>query len=133
MTYRLLLLATLVAAAVPTGCDDTTAPEPPVEYEIEVSGETFTVRAETQDEVDGLEARLALDSVGMVLGTLAAGDGGFNQPWSWHLVPGTVETLDATNALCDGLPSDVERARDYWIDVIGQFCPWEARVARRLD
>lgn len=133
MTHRLLLLVTLVAAAAPAGCADTAAPEPPVEYEIEVSGETFTVRAELQAEVDGLEARLASDSVGMVLGTLATGDGGFNAPWSWHMVPGTVETPDVTNALCDGLPSDVEQATDYWINVIGQYCPWEARVVRRMD
>lgn len=83
--------------------------------------------------MDGLEARLESGREGVVLGRLAAGDGGFNAPRSWHMVPGTVETPDAAIEVCDGIPSMAEADLDYWLDTVGRFCPWGARVVERLD
>ncbi len=65
------------------------------------------------------------------IGTLARGDGGFNMPWSWHLLPKTVEVADFTIELCDGRPSMVEADLDYWVDTVKQFCPWGGRLVER--
>jgi hypothetical protein len=69
----------------------------------------------------------------VITGDLATGDGGFNSPWSWHIEPGTVEVADLAIELCDGRPSMVEADVDYWINTVGRFCPWSARVISRLN
>jgi hypothetical protein len=57
-------------------------------------------------------------------GRIARGDGGVNQPWSWHIDPRDFEFADMTIELCDGLPSYVEDGT-----LTGdRFCPWSAKV-----
>lgn len=130
MVPALILTSLLILGA----CDDdqTTAPEPPAEYQVEVSGEQFVVRVTDQAQIDDLEARLASGEPGVVTGTLEAGDGGFNTAWSWHMVPSTVETADMSIEVCDGRPSMVEENLDYWLDTVGRFCPWSAVVTGRM-
>ena len=52
------------------------------------------------------------------------GDGGVNAPWSWHIDPETLEFVDITIAVCDGLPESVEDGT-LTSDV---YCPWNATV-----
>ncbi len=61
-------------------------------------------------------------------GPLLAGDGGFNQPWSWHLDPADVRMVEVSMELCDGRPSYVEKDLDYWLDTVKFYCPWSGRV-----
>ena len=57
-------------------------------------------------------------------GRIARGNGGVNQPWSWHIDPRDFEFADMTIELCDGLPSYVEDGT-----LTGdRFCPWSAKV-----
>ena len=122
----------LAAAAVLSACDDAAGPEQNPAFALEVSGERFVVEVITQAQVDELEARLASGVQGVVNGDIVSGDGGYNQPWSWHMVPSTVHTADASIELCDGRPSLVEADLDYWLESVGQFCPWGARVVERI-
>lgn len=126
------LACLVIGAALVGGCGGSAAPDVGV-FEVAVQDETFTVRAEDDAAIRGLEARLESGGEGVVLGTLAAGDGGFNQPWSWHLVPGSIEVPDLAIEVCDGTPSMVENDLEYWLDTVGQFCPWGARVVRRIE
>jgi hypothetical protein len=71
---------------------------------------------------------MASGRVGVISGQLAAGDGGFNAPWSWHLVPSSVTAPDLAIELCDGRPSFVQNDLTYWMQSVKQFCPWGARV-----
>ena len=123
-----LVLAILALFA----CDDTAAPAPPARYTVEVSGETFVVEVTSAAQIDQMEARLASGVEGVVSGELLAGDGGHNEPWSWHMVPESVHAPDMAIELCDGRPSMVEDDLTYWIDTVGQFCPWGATVTERL-
>lgn len=102
-------------------------------YAVEVSGERFHVLVTDTAALRGMEERMASGDEGVILGTLAAGDGGFNEPWSWHMVPGTVEVPDLAVEVCDGRPSFVEEDLDYWLDTVGTFCPWGARVIERVE
>jgi hypothetical protein len=63
-----------------------------------------------------------------VTGKLARGDGGFNQPWGWHLEPATVRMAEVSIELCDGRPSMVQEGLEYWLGTVGTFCPWGSRV-----
>ena len=34
--------------------------------------------------------------------------------------------------VCDGLPSDVEKDLDYWVDTVKRFCPWNSFVKKEI-
>lgn len=130
---RLLLATTLLTACALGSCGaEATAPEGRAAFRIEVSGETFVIEVTDETRVALFEARLSTGEQGVVIGPLLAGDGGFNQPWSWHLDPMEVQPADAAIELCDGRPSMVEADLDYWINTVGTFCPWGATVTARL-
>lgn len=124
----LAMLAVVVFAA----CDDATGPEGGARFEVEVSGERFVVHVEGASQIAALEARLASGERGVINGDIEPGDGGFNQPWKWHMVPSTVHTADMAIELCDGRPSLVEDDLDYWLGTVKQYCPWGAKVVRRV-
>ena len=124
-----LLAAGLMAAAA---CDDTTEPET-VTYTISVEGEQFRIRVQDAQAIARLDERMSSNTTGVILGRVATGNGGFNAPWSWHLEPGSIEVPDVTIELCDGLPSYVEENLDDWLDQVGNYCPWGARVVMRTD
>jgi uncharacterized protein DUF6438 len=47
-----------------------------------------------------------------------------NVGYSWHIDPDTVEFVDVTTEVCDGLPSDVEKG----LITSDRYCPWSAEV-----
>lgn len=117
------------------GCgDDPVAPSPYAVFEVEVAGqETFHVALQEPEQIAAAEQRLDDGTEGIVHGELARGDGDFNAPYSWHLKPKSVTFPDQTIEACSGRPmSDVEADPDYWIDTLGIYCPWGARLVRRL-
>lgn len=130
----LLMLVIILLLLLPfAGCADsrlTDADDLP-EFVLEVSGDEFRVQVADPTEASALLQRLASGEIGVVSGELLPGDGGFNQPWSWHLDPLTVHVPDASIELCDGRPSMVEDDLSYWLGTVGRFCPWGARVVRR--
>jgi len=130
--YARWTTAALAVAALAACDDDATAPEGNPAFAVEVSGERFTVEVTTPSQVQEMEARLSSGATGVVIGDIEAGAAGHNQPWSWHMVPSTVHTADASIELCDGRPSLVEDDLEYWLDTVGQFCPWGAKVVERI-
>lgn len=132
---RLRARGTWVAAAVVVfgGCDDATGPEGAARFAIEVNDERFVVQVETSAQIAEMEARLASGAEGVINGEIEAGDGGFNAPWSWHMVPSTVHTADMAMEVCDGWPGFVEEELEYWLGTVKRFCPWSAKVVERLD
>lgn len=134
-TSRLLLAALSLGLLGSTaGCgDDGTNIEFPVRYTVEVSGEEFVIEVVTAAQVEALDARLASGEAGVINGELAAGDGGYNQPWSWRLVPGTIQVPDMAIEVCDGRPSMVEEDLEYWLETVERFCPWGAKVTERIE
>lgn len=127
-----LLLAPVFAIA---GCGDdgSTIPREGALFELEVSGESFHARVTNPSAVEDLEERMSAGVEGVVSGTLARGDGGFNASWSWHWTPESVHAPDMAIEVCDGRPSFVEDDLDYWVDTVGQFCPWGATVVERVE
>jgi RTX calcium-binding nonapeptide repeat (4 copies) len=64
------------------------------------------------------------------VGSLRRGPGraGHNAPFSWHLDPRDTAQAEMTIELCDARPSYVEDHRDEFVDVVGAYCPWGARL-----
>jgi hypothetical protein len=75
---------------------------------------------------------MATNRVGVIGAALARGDGGFNAPYSWHMISSTVEFPDVMKEHCDGLPSYVEQHLDEWLAEHDRFCPWAARVIEEI-
>lgn len=116
------LLVALPAAAA--GCGDSpTEPSGPAIAAIRVVDEVF--RIELTTEALEQAARAAMNKTGPTIpnGRIVAGTG-VNVGYSWHLED--VEFVEVTIELCDGRPSDVERAGTSFAN--GRYCPWGAEV-----
>ena len=124
---RLLLVAAMIGVA---SCDDTLDPDEAT-YTIEVEGERFHVRVNDAQVAARLEDRMRTGTIGVILGRVATGNDGYNEPWSWHLVPNTIEVPDLAIELCDGTPSMVEADLNQWIAQVRNYCPWGAKVVSR--
>ncbi|MDX1641571.1 MAG: hypothetical protein R3220_07725 [Balneolaceae bacterium] len=61
-------------------------------------------------------------------GPIERGNPGYNSDWSWHFVEDQWDLAEISAEVCDGRPSFVEEDLDYWVDTVGRFCPWGARV-----
>jgi len=103
-------------------------PTPAQEFVIEVEGEQFRLRTTNPATASALDARRRSGTLGVVVGRVVRGDGGFNTPWSWHLDPVSIEVPQVAIELCDGRPSMVQGDLDYWVDTVRTYCPWAARV-----
>jgi hypothetical protein len=97
-------------------------------FGIEVSGERFAVRATDHETISQLADNYSGLNNMHVTGKLARGDGGFNQPWGWHIEPATVRMAEVSIELCDGRPSMVQEGLEYWLRTVGTFCPWSSKV-----
>ncbi len=92
-----------------------------------IDGVEFTTRISDEATLKRIEAAFATDGrAGIPNGRLMRGDGGFNSGHDWHMVD--VDVVDMAIELCDGTASMVDDDVDYWIDTVGQYCPWDARV-----
>ena len=94
-------------------------------------GQTFRVLIREPAVINEAESLIGVGPGRILSGNLRAGDGDFNAPWSWHHDPETVGFSDLTIELCDGCPQFVEDDLDYWLDVVGQYCPWSTEVVAR--
>lgn len=90
-------------------------------------GSTFRTVFEQPADIAAVEAALAGDGYADIpIGTLAYGPGGVNAPHAWHMQDTTLAEI--TIELCDGTASMVDEDLVYWVDTVGQFCPWSATV-----
>lgn len=120
----------MLAVAFLAACGEATGPnkDAVATFVLEVSGEQFRVQVTTEAQADAFRARMQSGAEGVVSGALVSGSGGINTPWKWHLDASTVHVADVAIELCDGRPSMIDADLAYWLNNVGQFCPWGARV-----
>jgi hypothetical protein len=97
-------------------------------FVVQVGNESFRVQVTNANTLTAMRARMQAGTIGVLIGSLASGDGGVNAPYGWHLEPETVAVADVAVEVCDGRPSDVQRNLTYWIGTVRSYCPWGARV-----
>ena len=66
-------------------------------------------------------------------GYLDYGDAGFNEPWSWHIIPNNWALAEMSIGVCNGAPEDVENDLDYWINTVGQLCNWGSFIRSEIE
>ena len=118
----------LLSGAALAACEDATEPADSAEFVIAVEDEQFRVRIEDPTEIAQARALINTNNTININGRILRGDGGFNAGYSWHLRPSSVELVDLTIELCDGMPSYVEENVAYYVDTVRAYCPWGARV-----
>ncbi len=129
---RILVLVMLLAGFVPVSAlarqaEQGTEPTALLVTWQTPDGETFRAVVTDAASIERITAALAGDGyAGIPNGVLAHGDGGVNAPHAWHLLD--IAVVDMTIELCDGTVSMVDADIDYWVDVVGRFCPWSAMV-----
>ena len=110
------------------GCSSPASPgDGPAEFVIDVVGERFVVRLTDPETIRLAEEARQGRNARFPLGTLRAGNGGFNAPWTWHLDPASVRFVEVAIEVCDGRPSYVETHQPEFTT----YCPWGARVVNR--
>lgn len=101
-------------------------------FRVAVLDETFHILLQGPEQIAEADGLLAEASQKLVHGRVRRGDGGFNQPWSWHLEPETVNFPDACGEILDGRPSHVEGDVDHWVDEIMYYCSWGSHLVARV-
>lgn len=124
----------LVAALSLLGCGEGDSPTAPAQalFRVEACGDVFHVLMRNPQSIRTAQEMIGASDQKILTGILRRGDGGFNAPWSWHLDPSRTGFADVTIELCDGCPDHIENDLDYWIDTVGQYCPWTTRVVSRV-
>jgi hypothetical protein len=102
----------------------------------EVESERFRVFVTKPSAIEQLLALQAGQSSATIpSGKIRRGPGQarHNLPYSWHLDPQDFDMAELTIELCDGRPSYVQAHVDEYVDVIGRYCPWGARLVELVD
>ena len=134
--WRAGLTALALAAVVAAGCGSDpgdagrdpgdTGGSGPVIATFEVAGgERFKVELATPELADHARRLLQGESLSAIpLGVVVRDNPSVNEPWTWHIDPDRFEFAFATIEVCDGIPSDVEKA----LVTSDLYCPWSAKV-----
>jgi len=101
-----------------------------------VDTSNYVVTTNNNDLIDQCLEQLALPEDERLLhinGFLDYGDSGFNQPWSWHIIPNEWVLAEMSIGTCNGEPEDVESDLDYWIGTVGQLCNWGSFIKEEIE
>jgi hypothetical protein len=124
LAMLIFAMATPGSAAVATAGAET---EPVIVTFETTDGSTFRTVIAKPADIAAVRDALATDgNAGIPSGALAHGDGGVNAPHAWHMEGTTL--AEVTIELCDGTAAMVDEDVTYWVETVGQFCPWLATV-----
>ena len=96
----------------------------------------FIITSNDTELIDQCRSQLELpeeERLFHINGSLDYGDAGFNQPWSWHIIPNEWSLAEMSIGVCNGEPEDVENDLDNWIDNIGQLCNWSSFIKNEIS
>ena len=96
----------------------------------------YTITTNNNDLIDQCRSQLELPEDERMLhinGYLDYGDAGFNEPWSWHIIPNNWALAEMSIGVCNGAPEDVENDLDYWINTVGQLCNWGSFIRSEIE
>ena len=138
---RMLQAALLVGLALlGAGCKFSVNPSPDlaggVVATFETAGEHFKVFVKNTAAIERLVAIRNGAALGQIPnGRILRGSGAaaHNTPRAWHLDPDDIQIVDTAIEVCDGRPSYVSANLGEYVDVVGRYCPWGAKLVRLDD
>ena len=95
----------------------------------------FIITTNNIEIIDQCRLQLELPEEDRLLhinGNLDYGDAGFNQHWSWHIIPDEWILAEMSIGVCNGQPEEVENDLDYWINNVGQLCNWSSFIKNEI-
>jgi hypothetical protein len=102
----------------------------------EVEGERFRVWTTNPQTIQGLhELQQGTSTANIPNGRILRrpGRARHNAPYHWHLDPQDITMAEVAIEVCDGLPSYVEENVDEFVERVGRYCPWAARLVELRD
>src|SRR5215212_9514731 len=102
----------------------------------EVGGERFRVWTTNPKTIHDLhELQQGTSTANIPDGRILYGPGRakHNAPYHWHLDPQDITMAEVAIEVCDGLPSYVEENVDEFVEGVGRYCPWAARLVELQD
>jgi hypothetical protein len=140
VTRILLVLISAVTVAAAAACSSPTEPSPELKGGVvavfDVSGERFSVFVRNSEAAQRLIRIRNGENFGQIPnGRILRGAGvaNHNAPHAWHLDPDDISIVDAAIEVCDGRPSYVDENIAEYVDVVGRYCPWGAKLVRVED
>ena len=142
MTRLSGILLCLSSAGLLISCDESgNTPPQGVLFHFQMEGDVTGLqdfRAITDDPVIITEVRAQLqlpiaERHLFIIGDIDRGNGDHNLDWNWHFLPSQWALAEVSIELCDGNAVLVSQDVDYWVDTVGQFCPWGARVTEEIS
>jgi hypothetical protein len=97
----------------------------------EVDGERFRVWTTNPQTIHDLhELQQGTSTANIPNGRILRGPGQakHNAPYHWHLDPQDITMAEVAIEVCDGLPSYVEENVDEFVERVGRYCPWAAKL-----
>ncbi|MFB6247793.1 MAG: hypothetical protein ABEL97_04405 [Salinibacter sp.] len=67
-----------------------------------------------------------------IIGPIAPGNGGHNGDYPWHFEQGKWKLTEIATEVCDASPSYVSENVTYFVEEVGRYCPWNARVLEEV-
>ena len=131
-----ILVLGLVACGAPTATPEPGGLSGGILATFQVVDEEFQVWVTNPQTIQQiLDLQRGISSANIPNGSILRGPGqaDHNEPWSWHLDPEQIEMAEITVEVCDGAPSFVEEELDYFVETVGQYCPWRARLVAVED
>jgi hypothetical protein len=102
----------------------------------EVEGERFCVWTTNPQTIHDLhELQQGTSTANIPNGRILRGPGRarHNAPYHWHLDPQDIAMAEVAIEVCDGLPSYVEENVDEFVERVGRYCPWAAKLVELRD
>jgi hypothetical protein len=102
----------------------------------EVEGERFRVWTTNPQTIHDLhELQQGTSTANIPNGRILRGPGRarHNAPYHWHLDPQDIAMAEVAIELCDALPSYVEENVDEFVERVGRYCPWVAKLVELRD
>ena len=95
----------------------------------------YVIATNDTDKINVCRSQLELnidERLFHVNGYIDSTNGGFNNPWNWHIIPNEWVLAEMSIGLCNGTPQQVENDLDYWLNSVGQLCNWNSFIKSEI-
>jgi hypothetical protein len=127
--YLRLLIGTIALFFISCSAENPMQPSNGQFFTVQVLSERFVIFVTDPETIRLATENYQGRNTRFPIGRILRGNGGFNQPWNWHLMPETVSMTEVATEVCDGRPSYVETHINDYVNT-GSYCPWAGKIVK---